>query len=571
MIYGNTSGVKKVTLSILEDLIDDYGKHLFIDREVLVTISETSSKINREICVYISRGGRLLAVGIGDSATVPLKEFNFRRGTKKFSEVRVVHTHPNGQGRLSELDISALRNLRMDCICSGGVLCGQPLDMEVAYIKEGVEPAKKYIKKALEMNDDELLQNILYYEKEIISAPEAVKEKETAILVNVTDKQGMVELDALEKLSETAGLETIDKVLQNKVAIDKNFCVGRGKVEEIKQIIQNTKADYVIFNNTLSGSQLNNLETELGVKVIDRPMLILEIFAKHATSNEGKLQVQLAIMKYTFPKLFGHGSELSRIGGGSGSNATKGAGETKLELDRRLLRRNMFELNERIEKLKKERDLRRDKRVKSGIKTVAIVGYTNAGKSTLMNKLSNAGVLAEDKLFATLDPVTRKMKYQNNKEYLITDTVGFIDNLPHEFIDAFRSTLEETKYADLLVHVVDASSEDIDRQKRVVIEVLDSLGVGDKPMLIAYNKADAVPYFQLSGEEEGFIISARTGGGVEKLKAAIEFKLFEETEEQRQEKKHNAVEHKVKITTLAELLAGDAEGNFGGNENDYED
>lgn len=526
MIYGNIGGVKKTILELLENLVEDYGKHLFIDREVFLTICEISSKINREICVYISRSGRLMAVGVGDATKVPLKELNLRRSAKKFSEVRLIHTHPSGSGRLSELDISALRNLRMDCIAAIGVTGGLPNDMEVAYIKDD-ESVKKYVRKAADMDDDDLLSTIIEYESQIKNSPEVQKLRETAILVNVTKSDnGKAEIDELEKLAETAGLGTVEKVVQSRVAPDKNFCVGQGKISEIANMIQKTRADYVIFNNSLSGGQLKNIEEALGVSVIDRSMLILEIFAKHATSNEGKLQVELAMMKYTLPKLIGRGGDLSRIGGGSGSSFTRGAGETKLEIDRRNIKRNVFELNEKIEKIKKERDLRRETRLRTGIKTVAIVGYTNAGKSTLMNDFSNAGVLEANKLFATLDPVTRKMFYEIGKEYLITDTVGFIDNLPHEFIDAFRSTLEETKFADILVHVIDASSEDIDRQKRVVKEVLDSLGVGGKPIIMAYNKTDLVPEFTVPEGEEGVLISAKSGKGIAELKTLIEYKLF---------------------------------------------
>ena len=255
-------------------------------------------------------------------------------------------------------------------------------------------------------------------------------------------------------------------------------------------------------------------------------MLILEIFARHATSNEGKLQVQLAMMKYTLPKLLGQGKELSRIGGGgSGGAATKGSGETKLETDRRRIRRSIYELSERIEILKKERDLRRERRKKTGIKTVAIVGYTNAGKSTLMNLLTKAGVKAEDKLFATLDPVTRKIFVDIGKEYLLTDTVGFIDNLPHEFVDAFRSTLEEATYADLILHVADCSSKDLERQEKVVKEVLTSLGVTDTPIITVYNKADENAGFS-TDEKNAVVISAKTGDGVNKLKEMIVEKLF---------------------------------------------
>lgn len=526
MIYGNTEGIKRTTLNALENLIGNYDKSLFIDREVLQLICETTTKINREICVYVSRAGAIMAVGVGDSSTVQLKELNLRRGEHRLSEVRLIHTHPKGSGLLSELDVSALSAMQLDCMAAIGVSDGKAVDMEVAYLK-GAEADKFYFPKFHRINDDKLLEYIRYYETEYSAySPTRKKVENLAVLVNVTTGDGDVELIELERLAETAGLKTAARILQNRSAPDKQYCAGRGKLEEVKAALQNSGATFVIFNNMLTGSQLNALENELGVSVIDRPMLILEIFAKHATSNEGKLQVELAMMKYTLPRLLGQGHELSRIGGGSGSSFTRGSGETKLETDRRRVRRSIYELSEKIEKLKAERDLRRDRRIKSGIRTVAIVGYTNAGKSTLMNNITKAGVLEADKLFATLDPVTRKIFCGIGKEYLLTDTVGFIDNLPHEFIDAFRSTLEEAAYADLLVHVIDASSPDLDRQKRVVGEVLESLGAGNKPVVTAYNKGDLIKDFALPEGENSVIISARLGTGIPELKAMIERCLF---------------------------------------------
>lgn len=527
MIYGNTKGVKRVTLETLENLITDYDKNAFVDRELLATVAEISGKLNREICVYISRSGRVMAIAMGDAGTVELKEFSLRRGSDRFSGVRVIHTHPNGNGRLSEMDLSALKHLRLDAMAAVGVDRGETTDMEVAFL-EGNGFQGFYFKSAEMADDDKILKKITELEKDISVGAESTEAVPgTAILVNVTQNaNGKTELSELARLADTAGLTVVAEVLQPKASPDKMFCVGQGKLDEVKRLIQTKRADYVVFNNGLTGSQLKNLEEATGVKVLDRSMLILNIFARHATSNEGKLQVELAMMKYTLPKLLGRGKELSRIGGGSGSSFTRGSGETKLEEDRRRLRRQIFELSERIEKLKSERDLRRERRRKSGVKTVAIVGYTNAGKSTLMNNVTKAGVLEEDKLFATLDPVTRKIFVDIKKEYLLTDTVGFIDNLPHEFIDAFRSTLEEAAYADVLVHVVDASSEDRFRQMKVVDDVLESLGAGGKPTVIAYNKCDLVPDFEIPSGENAVMISAKNGKGIWELKQKIEEMLF---------------------------------------------
>lgn len=527
MVYGNTKGIKQTVLARLDALIGAYDKNLLIDRTVLSTIAEITEKINREICVFVARNGQVVAVGVGDSGTVSLEDFSLKRSDKRFQGVRCVHTHPKGSGKLSDMDTSALTSMRLDAMIAVGVLHGRVNDVEVAFIN-GKKIDRFYFKSAAKIDDADMISKITEYERKSV-IPDVVDnapETRGAILVNVgTGSDLDVEIEELKRLADTMGLDVKGAVTQ-KQNPDKGYCAGLGKLEEIKRLVQVENAEFVIFNNMLTGSQLNNIEEYVGAKVIDRPMLILEIFARHATSNEGKLQVQLAMMKYTLPKLLGQGKELSRIGGGgSGGAATKGSGETKLETDRRRIRRSIYELSERIEILKKERDLRRERRKKSGIKTVAIVGYTNAGKSTLMNLLTKAGVKAEDKLFATLDPVTRKIFVDIGKEYLLTDTVGFIDNLPHEFVDAFRSTLEEATYADLILHVADCSSKDLERQEKVVKDVLTSLGVADTPIITVYNKADENAGFS-TDEKNAVVISAKTGDGVNKLKEMIVEKLF---------------------------------------------
>lgn len=526
MLYGNTKGIKRTTLDMLEALCANYDKHLLLDREVLSEVCRITDKINREICLYVSRNGAILAVGVGDNATVSLENFNLKRGDKRFSGVRCIHTHPSGSGHLSDMDISALKSLRLDCMVAVGVDRGQPTDLEVGFINMD-KVDLFYFKNTLKLPDTAILDKITEYEK--ISATSNISSTEvipqTAILVNVATQNGEVEIAELHRLADTLGLNVVAEVIQ-KQQPDKGYCVGFGKLDELKRLAQVKCAEFIIFNNQLTGSQLNNIEGATGCKVIDRAMLILEIFAHHATSNEGKLQVELAMLKYTLPKLLGQGKALSRIGGGgAGGTATRGSGETKLETDRRKIRRTIYELSQKIETLQKERNLRRERRVKSGIKTVAIVGYTNAGKSTLMNCFTKAGVLEADKLFATLDPVTRKIFVDIGKEYLLTDTVGFIDNLPHEFIDAFKSTLEEAAYADLLLHVADCSSPDLERQEKVVREVLTSLGVTDTPIITVYNKEDMNLSFHTE-TPDAVVISARTGEGIPQLKALIAEKLF---------------------------------------------
>ncbi|MCL2176783.1 MAG: GTPase HflX [Firmicutes bacterium] len=356
-------------------------------------------------------------------------------------------------------------------------------------------------------------------------------------------------LAELESLVYTVGGQVMAVVTQNRQSVDKEFFIGSGKVDEIKELIddieteQQVSIDLVIFNNQLSGRQLKNLNEAMNVNIIDRNMLILDIFAWRASSLEGKLQVELAQLKYSLPRLIGQGMVLSQQGAGIG---TRGPGETKLELDRRVIRRKIFEKGQEIKKLAEQREVRRKKRL-TNEKSVAIVGYTNAGKSTLMNVLTKADVLAEDKLFATLDPITRKIWTDltsmgidggdaGGATYTLTDTVGFIQDLPHEFIEAFKSTLEEARHSDLLLHVVDIASKDVNKDIEVVDKVLAELGVIDKPTIMVFNKIDALEgsrhlskkLIKLDNIENKntIYISALTGEGVEELKKQIARKLF---------------------------------------------
>jgi GTP-binding protein HflX len=520
MIYGNTSGIKKTLLDRLEALVGGYEKQFVIDGGVLREICEISERINREICVYISRAGRLLSVGIGDSGTVSSQDVSMRRSGEKLTGVRCFHTHLNGSSALSGPDIAALHSARMDMIAAVNA-AGGGADISMGFIRGGGETEIiKY--RSFEKIDHAAVFEKIDESERLVARTASLKnvdETERAALVCVADNaaDAAYYLEELKGLVKTAGLIAAGETRQIKSVPDKNFCVGRGMLETVRALVNEKKAGIIVFDNELSGLQLKNIEAETGVRTVDRAMLILEIFARHASTNEGKLQVELARLKYTLPKLLGQGKALSRIGGGGGSGAaTKGAGETKLETDRRRVKRTIFELSEKIERIKKERDLRRENRTGSGIKTVAIVGYTNAGKSTLMNALAKSSVKAEDKLFATLDPVTRRIWVDLNKEYLLTDTVGFIDRLPHELIDAFRSTLEEAKYADLLLHVVDSSNESAARQYGVVLKVLESLGAGEKPIITVYNKVDALNLSKINDVDE---LKSLNIEGINKLKS----------------------------------------------------
>ena len=347
--------------------------------------------------------------------------------------------------------------------------------------------------------------------------------KEKFILVGVeTGKDRMEEsLTELEELLETAGGETVGRVIQNLESINKATYVGKGKVEEIRELAEELGADGIVCDDELSPAQLSNLKDELDIKVLDRTLVILDIFAAHAQTSEGKLQVELAQLKYRSSRLTGLGKNLSRLGGGIG---TRGPGESKLESDRRAIRERVSQLRSEIEKVESSRETLRKHRMSDGIPVIAIVGYTNAGKSTFLNKITDAGILAEDKLFATLDPTTRSLKIPDGEEVLFTDTVGFISKLPHNLVDAFKSTLEEAKYADLILHVADASNPEVDEQMKVVYRTLEELKVTGKPVITFLNKQDKLEKERIIKDIKADAIvkgSAKTGEGIDELLSKI--------------------------------------------------
>ena len=329
-------------------------------------------------------------------------------------------------------------------------------------------------------------------------------------------------LDELEELAATAGAVTVGRVIQNLDQIHPGTYVGKGKLEEIKELLWETEATGIICDDELSPIQLGNMEDILDTKVMDRTLIILDIFAGRASTNEGKIQVELAQLKYRQSRLTGLGKSLSRLGGGIG---TRGPGEKKLEMDRRLIRDRIAQLNRELKDVKRHREVTREQRSRNKIPVVAIVGYTNAGKSTLLNTLTGAGVLEEDKLFATLDPTTRNLKLPSKQEVLLTDTVGFIRKLPHHLIEAFRSTLEEAKYADIILHVVDASNPQVDEQMYIVYETLTNLEVKNKPIITAFNKQDKVDGESILRDfraDHIVRISAKHGYGLDELQSVIE-------------------------------------------------
>ncbi len=356
-------------------------------------------------------------------------------------------------------------------------------------------------------------------------------EQERVILVAVSlDNDDMTDrsLDELAELVETAGGETVGRIVQNRENFSAATYIGKGKIEELADLIADTKATGVVCDDELSPAQMKNLEQALDAKIMDRTMLILDIFAKHASSNEGKLQVELAQLKYRSSRLIGSRSSMSRVSYGIGM---RGPGEKKLEVDRRLIRNRISQLKAELEEVDRTRDVTRSLRTRNDMPVVSIVGYTNAGKSTLLNYLTGAGILEADMLFATLDPTTRNLKLESGQEILLTDTVGFIRKLPHHLIDAFRSTLEEAAYADIILHVIDASDPDADTKMHVVYRTLEKLGVRDKPVIAAFNKQDLLTdreNIKDLNADRCVRISARTGEGVDELLKNIEEVLREQ-------------------------------------------
>lgn len=481
-----------------------------------------SSALNRELAIYIDRKGKVHSVSIGDSSTVGLPEFDVRTSRLRLSGIRCIHTHPRGSAIFSDLDLKSLLTLRLDAIVALGVKDGQINDVGVALPKRNSMGIIDDSAISGPYNRDELplnkfFEEIIQIDKTHIDLlhdnEQAAKEK--AVLVS-TDQADS--LEELEELAKTAGVIVLDKILQTNAPKNSATFAAKGMTEKISHAVQLSGANLVIFDDELSGMQVRNLEEIIGKKVIDRTTLILDIFAMRARSKEGKLQVELAQLRYMLPRLTGFGTALSRLGGGIG---TRGPGEKKLETDKRHINRRIHYLENELKDVGKRRTFLREGRKKQNLPTVSLVGYTNAGKSTLLNRLSNSDVFVEDKLFATLDPTARGLVLPDGREILLIDTVGFIRKLPHDLVDAFKSTLEEAVYSDVLLHVVDISDDEADMRIKVVDNLLDSIGAGDKTEITVFNKIDlagektrtTAGYSKLDPVE----ISAKTGEGTEKL------------------------------------------------------
>ncbi|MGL5596455.1 MAG: GTPase HflX, partial [Cetobacterium sp.] len=508
MIKGNVEGVRDSILAELDTIYSmSVEKGKLVSPEIVALITDITRVINREISVSIDRKGKILEVAIGDSNSVELPILEI--SSKKLSGVKVIHTHPNGYSKLSMIDISALLKLKLDAILAIGVGETEITGVNIGYCKiENQELTYEEIENLSldKVMSTDYLDKVLEIESELRKSDVVEDDSEYAIVVGVDSEES---LDELEELARACDVNVAGRIFQKIKRIDNIFYIGSGKVRELALLRQIKNANLIIFDEELSGVQIKNLEAVTGCKVIDRTILILEIFARRARTREAKIQVELAQLKYRSQRLIGLGSIMSRTGGGIG---TKGPGEKKLEIDRRRIKDEIFALRQELEKIKKIRALQRTKRESSGIPRVSLVGYTNVGKSTLRNLLvemypsdntvKKEAVFAENMLFATLDATTRTMVLPDKRVTALTDTVGFVRKLPHDLIEAFKSTLEEVIFSDLLVHLVDASSDTVVQQIKSVENVLTELGAIDKPTILALNKCDVATDEQIEKLKE---------------------------------------------------------------------
>ncbi|MBN1067241.1 GTPase HflX [Clostridium botulinum] len=544
MIEGNIDGIRNSILSELEKIHSiRTSKDEVCNIEILNIIAKVSANIEREVSVAINRKGNVTSVAIGDSTSVEVPLIDISE--KRLSGVRVIHTHPNGYCNLSALDVTALLKLKLDAIVSVAITEeGEIRDFSLGLLRlynNKLEYDENMNLSLEEITSINILDKIKFIEN-LIKVNDVIEETgEKAILVGSDTKES---LEELEELTKACNIPVLQTVFQSRNKIDPSFFIGRGKVLEIASIRQIERANVIIFDDELTGSQVRNLEAALGAKVIDRTTLILEIFATRAKSKEAKIQVELAQLKYRLSRLQGLGTILSRTGGGIG---TRGPGEKKLETDRRHIMETIYDLRKELKRIKKTREVQREKRNKESIPKVSLAGYTNAGKSTLRNVLCDlsarkdtAGkekVFEADMLFATLDTTTRALTLKNKGLITLTDTVGFVRKLPHDLVEAFKSTLEEVIFSDILCHVVDVSSETAIEQYKAVNEVLTELEAIDKETILVLNKIDKATEEQINNfiefiendetnKEQVIIkISAKEGINLEEFLSLIEEKL----------------------------------------------
>ncbi len=521
-LSGNLSGIREsVKQSLLALYEVEVASDEFLPLELATQLAMLTALTRREIAVYISRDGKVLDVSVGQADRVSLVDLGRRRSETRLSRVRLIHTHPNGDAVLSDVDMIALPSLRLDAICALGVdetgeLTGATLAL-LAPDEEGqLKPGPITAVPVSLLAHPQLMATIVSNDLLAVARDTATEDKtERAYLVSVDSQYS---LDELAALTDSAGAVVVGSALQNKAKPDPQTYIGSGKASEVSLDAQAREATLIIVDDELTGMQANRLEDIVGLPVIDRTTLILDIFAQRATSAEGKLQVNLAQLNYRASHLIGARASLSRLAGGIG---TRGPGETKLEMDRRFIRGRIQILKNELKELERQRQVRRKNRLSSEIPSVALVGYTNTGKSTLLNAISGADVLVKDQLFATLDTVSRRIELRDGDTFLLTDSVGFISKLPTDLVEAFRSTLDEAMGADVLLIVSDASNPKADAQRMAVEEVLQSLGACEQPRIEVYNKWDIAVAENRALPKGAVPVSALTGKGIDELLAAI--------------------------------------------------
>ena len=537
-IFGNIKGIRNSVIEELQTLYDvRLASGQLLTGELALKMADITDFINREVSVYISRSGQVVAVAVVNDQSVELPPVEGRRGSSRLSGVRCVHTHPGGNPNLSGVDISALKNNRFDAMVAIGVTSPDFTQSVMTFAMiTGIDENEQYQVEGYGPLTFAEAEGI--YFPNLVATVERILDKqsgstslaqgtERTILVGMeyAGGAGIVgwtaedSLEELKQLADTAGAEVVAKFLQKRPKPDPAFFIGKGKVQELALYVQQENIELCIFDDELSPAQQRNIEQAMGVRVLDRTALILDIFAQRAHTNEGKLQVELAQLQYTLPRIMGKGLSLSRLGGGIG---TRGPGETKLEVDRRRIRDRIAYIKDCISKVKNVRALHRAGRNKASVPTVSLVGYTNAGKSTLLNTLTNSDIYAKDQLFATLDPTTRQLDLPNKQQAILTDTVGFIQRLPHQLVAAFQSTLEEVVESDVLLHVIDVSHELYKEQSNAVYNVLEEIGAKDKTIITVYNKIDKLPEGsglaeRLAKEENSICISAKGRINLDKL------------------------------------------------------
>ncbi|MBZ4375219.1 GTPase HflX [Corallococcus sp. AS-1-6] len=521
-IYGNTLGLKT---SEQQRLRNTFRRRVdpreIVSAELARHLTELSHELNRQVGVLINRKGDIEHVVVGNAHKLELPDIGrARAGQSRLRGLRLVHTHLKSEP-LTKDDLTDLALLRLDCVAAVGVGHeGLPGVLHWAYlVPENGSGDFWHVSTLPSVHGEQpdLLSTLDALEEEFnrTAAARTVSGKERAILVAVcldgNRARAESSLAELKELARTAGVEVVDSVLQMKREADPRYLIGRGKLEDLNLRSMQSMVDLLVFDKDLTPSQGRHIGDATSLKILDRTQLILDIFAQRAQTAEGKLQVELAQLKYRLPRLVQGDDSLSRLmGGGVGG---RGPGETKLEIDRRRVRERITHLERRIDVISRERSVRRAQRNRREVPVISIVGYTNAGKSTLLNAITNAEVLAEDKLFATLDPTSRRLRFPQEREVIITDTVGFIRDLPKDLVAAFRATLEELYDASLLLHVVDASDPARDEQVEAVEKILASLGLMEKPRLMVWNKAD-----QLSADEVETLLRSKGGVAISAVK-----------------------------------------------------